>query len=85
MRIYNKYIISLVLASALVNALLAFLGQRDLSYYFIFNALAYLVITLFYAYFNPRARNALNAIGLTLFAGFLVVASLKVLQIVLGK
>ena len=84
MRIYNKYIASLVLASALINTSLAFLGQNDLGIYFVINVLAYLVITLLYAYLNPRARRALNTVGVVLFAGFMVIISLKVIEILSG-
>ena len=85
MRIYNKYIASLVLASALINTSLAFLGQNDLGIYFVINVLAYLVITLLYAYLNPRARRALNTVGVVLFAGFMVIISLKVIEILSGR
>jgi uncharacterized membrane protein YgdD (TMEM256/DUF423 family) len=85
LRIYNTYIVALVLASGLVNAWLAFLGQRDLGTYFIMNSIAYFTITLLYAYLNPRARTALNAIGIVLFAGFIVMISIRVAQIVSGR
>ena len=85
MRIYNKYIVSLVLASGLINISLAFLGQNDLEIYFIVNVLAYLVITLLYVYLNPRARRALNTVGVVLFAGFVVIISLKVIEILSGR
>ena len=85
MRIYNKYIIYLVVASCLINTILAFLGQDSLEIYFVINILAYLIITLLYVYFNPRAKRALNAIGVVLFAGFIVVISLKVIEIISGR
>jgi len=85
LRIYNKYIVSLALASGLTNTLLAFLGQNDLAVYFIVNVLAYLVITLLYTYLNPRARRALNTVGVVLFAGFMVIVSLKVIEILSGR
>jgi uncharacterized membrane protein YgdD (TMEM256/DUF423 family) len=85
LRTYNNYIVSLILASGAVNILLASLDQKDLGTYFIINALAYLVITLLYAYLNPRARKALNTIGAVLFAGFLLIVSLKVIEIVSGR
>ena len=85
MRIYNKYIVSLILASGLIDISLAFLGQNDLTIYFIINVIAYLAITLLYAYLNPRARRALNTIGIVLFAGFLVIVSLKALRIATGR
>ena len=85
MRIYNKYIVSLVIASCSINILLAFLGQNSLEIYFIINVITYLVITLLYAHLNPRARKALNSIGVILFAGFIVIVSLKVVEIVTGR
>ncbi len=79
MRIYNKYIISLVLASCFINVLLAFYGQNDLVIYFVINVLAYLVITLLYTYLNPRARSVLNTIGVVLFAGFMVTVVVEII------
>ncbi len=85
MRIYNKYIVSLALASSLINVSLAFLGQNDLTVYFTINIVAYLVITLLYVYLNPRARSALNTIGAVFFAGFMVTVALKVMEILSGR
>ena len=81
MRIFNRLIITLAIAFGLLNALLAFLGQADISVYFIVNAIAYLIITLLYVYLNPRARGALNAVSGVVFAGFLVIVTLKVIEI----
>ena len=85
MRIYNRYIIALVLASSFLNTLLALFGQNDLEVYFVVNILAYLVVTLLYVFLNPRAKRALNAIGAVLFASFMLIVSLKVIEIVVGK
>lgn len=84
MRIYNKYILSLAVSACLINVILAFSGQDDLAIYFITNIVAYLVITLLYAYLNPRARQALNTIGAVSFAGFIVVVALKAIEIWTG-
>ena len=84
MRIYNRYVASLALVSCLINTLLAFFSQNDLVVYFVINVLAYLVITLLYVYLNPRAKQALNTIGVVLFAGFLVIVVLKVMEILTG-
>ena len=84
MRIYNKYIIILALSSSLINILLAFFGQENLEIYFTLNFIAFLVITLLYVYLNPRARRALNTIGVVLFSGFMVIIVLKVIQILSG-
>jgi hypothetical protein len=82
LRIYNKYIVSLVLASGLINTLLAFLGQNDLVSYFVVNIIAYLAITLLYAYLNPGARRALNTIGIVLFGGFMLIVIFRVMEII---
>jgi len=85
LRIYNKYVISLVLASCLINILLAFFGQNDLGVYLTINIIAYLVITVLYVYLNPRARRALNSVGVVLFGGVMVVVALKVMEIMSSR
>lgn len=84
MRIFNNYIISLVLVASIVNTLLAFLGQKDLQVYFVVNIIAYLVITLLFVYLNPKAKRALNTIGVVLFAGFMMIVGLKIIAILTG-
>jgi len=85
LRIYNKYVVSLVLISCLINTLLAFFNQNDLKIYFTINIIAYLLITLLYVYLNPRARRALNTIGAVLFAGFTVIVVIEVMEILSGR
>ena len=84
MRIYNKYIISLVLAFGVINSILAAAGQEKLDVYFTVNLIAYLVISLLYVYLNPRAKRLLNTVGVVLFGGFLAIVALKVVEI-LGR
>jgi uncharacterized membrane protein YgdD (TMEM256/DUF423 family) len=85
LRIYNRYILYMAIAAAVINAALAFAGQEDLGVYFAVNAIAYLVITLLYVYLNPRARRALDTIGYILFSGFLVVVAIEVAGILSGR
>ena len=84
MRIYNKYVASLAVATCLVNALMAFLGQNKIAAYFTANVVTYLVITLLYVYLNRRARKALSTVGIVFSAGFLVIVALKVVEIMSG-
>ena len=84
MRIYNKYIISLVLAFGAVNSVLAAMGQENLGIYFTTSIIVYLVISLLYVYLNPRARRLLSMMGGVLFGGFLVIVIVSVMG-VLGK
>ena len=81
MRIFNRFIISLVIAFGVLNSFLAFLGQKDISIYFVVDALAYLMITLLFVYLNPRAKGALNAVTTVIFSGFMVIVALKVIEI----
>ncbi|MDD5702441.1 MAG: hypothetical protein PHU23_10380 [Dehalococcoidales bacterium] len=81
MRVYNRLVISLVLAFSLINVALACFGQEDIGIYFIANALAYLIITLLYMHLNPRARTGLNSLSVVVFAGFLVIVAVKVMEI----
>ena len=84
MRIYNTFIIILTLVSCFITTLLAFLGQNDIQLYFVINTIAFMIITLLYVYFNPRARKALNTVGAVFFTGFLVIVTLKVIAIIQG-
>jgi hypothetical protein len=70
-----------VIAFGVANTVMGFTGQTDLSVYYIVDAIVFLVITLLYVYLNPRTRGALNAVSAIVFAGFLVVVILKVIEI----
>lgn len=81
MRVFNRLIITLALAFGLINIVLAFTGQDDIGVYFIANSLAYLIITLLYVHLYPRAKAALNGLSLVIFAGFMVIVALRVIEI----
>ncbi len=81
MRIFNRLLVTLAIAFGVINAVLAFAGQNDIEIYFVANAIVFLIITLLYTYFNPRARGALNAMSAVVFAGFLVVVAIKVMEL----
>lgn len=85
MRIYNKYVITLAITAALINSVLAFARQSDFEVYYAVNIIAYLIITLLYVHFNPRARLALNSVGGVLFGGFMVIVVLRVVEYLSGK
>jgi uncharacterized membrane protein YhhN len=81
MRVYNRLLVSLALAFSILDIILAVTGQKDISVYFIVNAIAYLIITLLFTYLNPRSRSALNSLSAVIFAGFIVVVAIKVIEI----
>jgi FtsH-binding integral membrane protein len=82
LRIYNRYLLFIVLATCLINVVLAFLGQKDLAVYFIANFIITLLITILFISFSPRTRRVLSAVSIVLFAGFIVVAILKIVEVV---
>ena len=85
MRVFNRYIISLVLTGTAINVILALANQNDLTVYFTVNTIAYLVITLINIYVSPRAGRALNGVALVLFSGFMVIVLIKAAEIVLHQ
>ncbi|MBN2238619.1 MAG: hypothetical protein JW712_02505 [Dehalococcoidales bacterium] len=84
MRIYNRYILALVAVACFINILLAFLGQNDISNYFIINTVCFLGITFLFSYLNPRARKTLNTVGVVFFAGFAVIVTIEFIRIITG-
>jgi hypothetical protein len=69
----------------LVDCVLAFLGQEDLKIFLSGNIIAFLIITLPQGYLNPRSRAALGRIGILLFTGYLVIALLRITEIVAAR
>ncbi len=85
MSIYGRYVITMLAAACATNVILAFAGQSDITLYFTLNVIVFLAITLLYVYLNPRARSALNVIGVSLLAMFVVVVAIKVVEIVTAR
>lgn len=81
MRIYNKYVLSLVIGLGITNLLLAMAGQKALDLYLVLNTIVYLIVSLLYAYLNPRARSLLTAMGFVLLGAFLAIAGIKAAEI----
>jgi hypothetical protein len=72
----------MVLATCLINVVLAFMGSKDIAVYFIANFLATLLITVLFISFSPRTRRVLSSVTIVLFAGFLIVAVLKIVEVI---
>jgi Flp pilus assembly protein protease CpaA len=82
LRIYNRYLLLMVFTTCLVNVVFAFMGQKDITVYFIANFLITLLLTVLFISFSPRTRRVLSSISFVLFAGFVVVAVLKILEVI---
>jgi hypothetical protein len=81
LRIYNRYLIFLVLVSCLIDIFLAFVKQNDIAVYFTINVIAYLTITMLFIFFSPKTRRILSVVSVVYLAGFMVVVTLKFLGI----
>ena len=81
MKIYNSYILITALVLLLTTIILVATGQTLLNVYYTVYIIEALIITELYIYFNAKVRRGLTFISLTLFGGFLFVASLEVIKI----
>jgi uncharacterized membrane protein YhhN len=81
LRIYNRYILLLLLVSCLIDVLLAYAKQTDIAVYFTVSVIAYLIITVLFIYLSPRTRRTLSMVSIVFLGGFMVVVVLKVLEV----
>ncbi len=81
MRIYNRFIATLAVSFTLVTVIMAAYRVRSLDAYFAVYTIVLLVLTALYMFFSPRARRALNGVGMSAFGGFMVVVIVKVIEI----
>ena len=65
MRIYNRYLLFLVLASCLINIILSFTRQTDITVCFTALVIAFLIITVIFVYFSPKTRKALSLVSIS--------------------
>lgn len=73
MKVYNRYILTVASLLMAVTVLLAALGQESIEVYYVVYILGALVVTEAFVYLNPQARRGLNAAGVALFAGFMII------------
>ena len=82
MRIFDRYLILLVLVSCLIDIFLAFIKQNDIAVYFTANVIAFLTITVLFIFFSPKTRRMLSVVSAVYLAGFMVVVVLKMVEII---
>lgn len=81
LKIYNNYILTIAILFLLTTIILVALGQNSLDIYYSIYIIEALVVTELYVYFNAKARRGLNLVSAILFGGFLVIVSLRVIEI----
>ncbi|MDR7468272.1 MAG: hypothetical protein QN176_13420 [Armatimonadota bacterium] len=85
MRIFNRYLLTLGALFGLSTTILAAYGQSRLDAYFTVYVIEYLITTLLFAALDRRARRLLDGMGYVLFAGFLIIVVMKVVEILRGS
>ncbi len=81
MRLYNRYILTIVLLLLLTTVILMATGQNSLDVYYTIYVIEALIITELYVYFNNKARRGLTLVSTVLFGGFIIAFGLQVLKI----
>jgi hypothetical protein len=81
LRLYNRYLLFLVLASCSIDVIFAFLRQTDIEICFTILVIVYLVITVLFVYFSPKTRKALSLVSVVFLTGFMVVVVLKIMEV----
>lgn len=84
MSIPERCLVSLAIVYMLTTSALSALGESRLDLYISVYILEYFVITLLHSPLNPRTQRVLNVFGYGLFAVFMIIVALKVLEILLG-
>lgn len=85
MRVYNSFIATLALSFTLVTVIMTAYRAQSLDAYFAVYTIVLLVLTSLYIFFSPRARRALNRVGISAFGGFMVVVAVKVAELLSGR
>ena len=81
MILYDRYLATLALLFTTTTVLLAVYSQHKLDLYLSIYLIELLAATLIFAHLHPRARRSLGLISFILFAGFLGIVAMKVLEI----
>ena len=75
---------SLTLAYTLTTVTLSTYGPSGLDLYASLYILEYFILTLLHSPFNPQAQKIIDITGYVLFAIFMIIVALKVLEILIG-
>lgn len=83
MRIYNRYIAILAVLFMLTTVILS-TTHAGLDVYFSLYLIECLTVSLLFSHLNARARKDLGRVSAVLFAGFLALVAIKVVEIISG-
>ncbi len=85
LRISDRYVFSLALVYMFTTVSLSFYGGSGLDLYVSLYIVEFFILTLLHSPFNPRAQKMVNVLSYALFAVFIVIVALKVLEILVGS
>jgi hypothetical protein len=84
LRIFERYFISLTLTYAFTTVILSAYGENRLDLYVCLYILEYFTLTLLHSPFNPKAQKIMDVTGFALFAIFVFIVAVKVVEILYG-
>jgi hypothetical protein len=84
LKVIERYIISLTLTYAFTTFALSFYTASALDLYISLYIVEYFILTLLHSPFTTKTQKTINLIGYTLFAVFIIIVALKVLEILVG-
>jgi len=80
-RTNNTLLIALAAEFIIINCLLAFFKQHDLSIYITIGVIVYLITLWVYIALDPELRNAMTAAAVVVFFQFLIIMTFKILEL----
>jgi len=81
LRVFERYLLSLSLTYSLTTVLLSFYAASTLDLYVSVYIVEYFILTLLNSPLKPQTQKVTNILGYILFAVFIVIVALKVLEI----
>jgi hypothetical protein len=82
MRVYNRYILTVVILLLLTTVILVACNVDSLEVYCVVYILETLIATELYGYFNTRTRSGLHRVSGLLFLGFIIIVLVRVAKII---
>jgi uncharacterized membrane protein YcaP (DUF421 family) len=83
MKEYLKVLVYLIIAFAILDTILFLLGQKDISTYFIADAIVFLIVTLFSMNLNSSTTSTLNTLSAIIVVACLTIVTLKIYHILI--
>ena len=84
MTLYNRYILIMALTFAITMLILAISAVGEIGLCITIYVIESLILTELFIYLNPKAKSNLSRVNILLFALFLMLVVVKVIEILLG-